>query len=257
MDLHMKHAATRVRHDIVRRNLTVLKVEQLSPGTRRLILGGEALAGFTSLSPDDHIKIMLPSDGGRPLMRDYTPRRYDADRQELTIDFAMHESGPVTSWARNAQTGDMIEIGGPRGSMVLADDFDWWLLIGDETGLPSIGRRVEEMRSGLPATTIVSVETPADEQTIVTAAQHDARWVHREGLPATDPSQLIEAVRRFTPPPGDGFIWVGAEAGVAKALRNLIVDELQWPNVWIKASGYWLAGQADASDKPDVESTAA
>jgi NADPH-dependent ferric siderophore reductase len=256
MDELMKHTATRVRHELARRNLTVVKIEQISPGIRRLILGGDALAGFTSMSPDDHIKIMLPSEGDRPLMRDYTPRRYDAARQELTVDFAMHDSGPVTQWASNAQAGDTIEVGGPRGSMILADDFDWWLMIGDETGLPSIGRRVEEMRSGLPVTTIVTVEHAADEQTLETAARHEARWVHREGRSATDPAQLIEAIRQFTPPAGDGFVWIGAEAGVAKALRNLIVEELKWPNVWIKASGYWLAGQADSSDKPDVESTA-
>lgn len=252
----MKHAAKRVRHELARRNLTVVDVQHLSPGIRRLIVSGDALEGFTSMSPDDHIKVMLPSDGERPLMRDYTPRRYDPTTQQLTIDFAMHDSGPITAWAKNAKVGDSIEVGGPRGSMILADDFDWWLLIGDETGLPSIARRVEEMRSGVPVTTLVSVASKADEQQIETAAKHNAYWVHRDGVSATDPAQLIEALRQFTPPAGDGFIWIGLEAGVAKALRNLIMDELKWENVWIKASGYWVAGTADSSDKPDVESSA-
>jgi NADPH-dependent ferric siderophore reductase len=41
------------------------------------------------------------------------------------------------------------------------DDFDWYLLIGDETALPAIGRRVEELRADVSVTTFVLME--ADE----------------------------------------------------------------------------------------------
>ena len=83
--------------------------------------------------------------------RDYTPRRYDAGRNELVIDFALHDAGPATDWAAQAEPGQQLAVGGPRGSFVVPDDFDWYLFIGDETALPAIGRRLEELRAGARA----------------------------------------------------------------------------------------------------------
>jgi NADPH-dependent ferric siderophore reductase len=37
---------------------------------------------------------------------------------------------------RRRQVGDRLDIGGPRGSAVVPDDFDWYLLIGDEARRP-------------------------------------------------------------------------------------------------------------------------
>ena len=81
-------------------------------------------------------------------MRDYTPRAFDAAGNRLTIDFALHDAGPATAWALNARPGETLLIGGPRGSTVVPDDFDFYLLAGDETALPSIGRRLESPASG-------------------------------------------------------------------------------------------------------------
>jgi NADPH-dependent ferric siderophore reductase len=53
----------------------------------------------------------------------------------LTIDFAIHLAGPH-QWAAAAKVGDRLDIGGPRGSAVVPDDFDWYLLIGDEARCP-------------------------------------------------------------------------------------------------------------------------
>ena len=39
---------TRVRHEVRRRNLTVLRLERLAPKMLRVVLGGEELAQFTS-----------------------------------------------------------------------------------------------------------------------------------------------------------------------------------------------------------------
>jgi NADPH-dependent ferric siderophore reductase len=82
----------------------------------------------------------------------------------LVIDFAIHEAGPATKWAIKAAPGDTLDIGGPRGSAVVPDDFDWYLLIGDETALPSIGRRTEELRAGVPVITAVVVDGADSEQ---------------------------------------------------------------------------------------------
>lgn len=67
----------RVRHEFVRRNLEVCAVERLTPHMIRVTLEGAELVGFTSPSPDDHIKIFVSGLNGATVRRDYTPRHYD------------------------------------------------------------------------------------------------------------------------------------------------------------------------------------
>jgi NADPH-dependent ferric siderophore reductase len=122
-----------------------------------MVLGGEDFEDFTTPSADDHIKLYVPSKAGDLAARDFTPRHFDAEAKKLTIDIALHSAGPAIRWAEQAQAGDVVEISGPRGSLMISDDFDWWLLIGDETALPSIGRRVEGLAAGVHAITLVAV----------------------------------------------------------------------------------------------------
>lgn len=60
----------RVRNELRFRELTVLRVERISAGFQRIVLGGEALDGFTSLGFDDHTKVFFPEPGCR-----FTPRQ--------------------------------------------------------------------------------------------------------------------------------------------------------------------------------------
>lgn len=238
----------RVRHDLVKRNLEVRAVERLTPHMIRVTLGGTELAGFTSLSPDDHIKIFVPGLGGSPTRRDYTPRHYDAQNGTLVLDFVNHHGGPAAAWARAAKPGDRLEVGGPRGSQVISGSIDHWLLIGDETALPAIGRRVEELPAQTPVTTLVAVPGPDDEQAFATTASHVSHWVHRSMEQAYDATGILATLKNLEIRDRT-FVWVGAEAHVAKAVRQYLLDERKVPAQWIKASGYWLKGQADASVK--------
>lgn len=170
----MPHEIVLVQHDPRRRRLRVQWVEPVTPGMLSASLGGPDpdLAGFANLSPDDHVKLYLPDrDGAR---RDYTQRRHDTVAGELAIDFALHESGPATRWAREARPGDVIEVGGPRSSRIVPADFDWWLLVGDDTALPAIGHRLEEFSRGVPLTTVVAVDGFGEKQHLETAAAHRA-----------------------------------------------------------------------------------
>lgn len=245
----MKHEMTRARHEIRRRKLVVQSIERLTPNMLRIVAGGEDMADFPSLSPDDHIKLCVPVADGELEMRDYTPRRFDTEARTLTVDFAVHDAGPATRWALEAKVGDEMLTAGPRGSLVVPQDFDWWLLVGDETALPAIGRRIEELVPGTPVTSIAAVEGPAEEQAFDTRAEHQPVWVHRPLSQAADPAPLLEALKAFSPPPGDGFIWIAAEAGVARAARAHVVERLGHNLQWLKASGYWVKGKADSTEK--------
>ncbi|MFG6082940.1 SIP domain-containing protein [Paracoccus litorisediminis] len=243
----MEPIITRHRFDIRRRTLTVQEKLWITPNMIRFVLFSEELADFESLGPDDHVKLFFDIGGEGPAMRDYTPRAFDRQARTLTLDFAVHEAGPATQWAVDAKLGDTLNIGGPRGSAVVAPIFDWWLLIGDETALPAMGRWVEEMPEGTQVTTLGLVTEAAEEQLWSTRATHEAAWSHRAD-PA-DPAPVLEAAAQLDLPEGKGFIWIAAEAGVARALRDHFQKERGHPREWLKAAGYWLKGQADAQEK--------
>lgn len=238
----------RVRHELKRRSLTVSNIEKITPGMLRIELAGEDLADFVSLAPDDHIKIFVAGAGEEMERRDYTPRRYDNDARTLVIDFAIHEAGPATQWALDARLGDRLEIGGPRGSAVVSNEIKNWLLIGDETALPAIGRRIEETGGDAHVTAIVAVADAAEHQVFQTDAQLETHWAHRPLSQATDASALLAILRTVELAPGT-FVWIAAEASVTRALRAYLVEERGYPLSWIKASGYWVKGKADTTEK--------
>ncbi len=237
-----RHQISRVRRETRRRTLAVASVERLTPRMQRVHFTSDDLRDFDSGAPDDHIKLFLPTPEG-PQSRDYTPRAFDAARGRLTVDFALHEAGPATAWALAAKAGDRLEIGGPRGSNIVADDFDWYLLIGDETALPAIGRRLEELRPGVPVTTVVAIDDDGERQTPVTRAAWTPVWAVRKPAMTDDAALILDALAGHEPPPGDGYVWIAAEGRVARALRVHFVEALGHPREWIKAAGYWSRGQ--------------
>ncbi len=240
---------TRHRHELKRRTLTVRQKTRLTPNMIRILFEGVDLAGFVSLAPDDHVKLFIPTDSGEPERRDYTPRLFDAAAATLAIDFAVHDAGPATRWAIGAAPGDRLDIGGPRGSAVVAPGFSWWLLVGDETALPAIGRRIEELPAGVRVVSVVAIAESGDEQRFATAAEHEAHWVRRPLHRADDPAPLLVALRHIELPQGDGFVWIAAEASVARAVRDELVGRHGHPRAWTKAAGYWRKGVADAHEK--------
>lgn len=240
-----RHAVTRIRRETRRRRITVAAKEQLTPHMLRIRFESPDLVGFESAAPDDHVKLFVPADHpGEPAMRDYTPRAFDAARGLLTIDFALHDAGPATRWALAARPGDSVGIGGPRGSTVIADDFDWYLLVGDDTAIPAIARRLEELRADVPVFAAIVVDSDFDRHDLDTSAALTVRWLSRRVGEEADAALLQQAVEAISLPRGDGYVWIAAEAQVARALRGFVLDTLGHPKQWTKAAGYWQAGAA-------------
>jgi len=247
-----RHRIERARHEPKRRLLTVATRTQLTPSMLRLTFTSPDLADFCSRAPDDHIKLFLPDPhGSGEVMRDYTPRAFDEANKILTLDFALHDAGPATSWALKAQPGDTLAIGGPRGSLVVADDFDAYLLVGDESALPAIGRRVETLRANVPVTTVVVVDGPDHAQVFATRADWTPIWVYRRGAHADDATLLRRALATWATPSGDAYVWIAGEAGVVRRLRDYMIEDRGQPKAWLKAAGYWVRGKAGAHEKFD------
>ena len=225
----------RVRHELKRRELVVLRADTISPSFRRITFTAESLADFVSASFDDHIKLILDVGGGDPVMRDYTPRRFDAAARELDVEFALHGDGPAANWAGQARPGQRVTIGGPRGSFIVPLDFEWHLLVGDETALPAIARRLEELPAGSRAVVRVAVTDPGDRRPLASAAAVDLAWLDTS-------SALLAAVRSIALPGGEGYAWCAAEAAIATQLRKILVDEKGHDRNAIRAAAYWKQG---------------
>ncbi|BEP53833.1 siderophore-interacting protein [Variovorax sp. V118] len=260
----------RVRHELRFRQLTVKTVQRVTPHLIRITLTGDALQGFTSPGFDDHAKLFFPDaatgqltlptagpdgpvwpEGGRPAMRDYTPRRHDAQANTLEIDFALHDAGPATQWAEQAKPGDIVGVGGPRGSFIVPTEFDWHLLIGDDTALPAISRRLAELPAGAHVVVLAEVDSAADEIPLETQAELTLRWVHREGAAPGLSPVLVDTLKTMALPDGDFHAWVGCESAIAKALRAHLVGERGANPKWVRASGYWRRGAVATHDTHD------
>jgi NADPH-dependent ferric siderophore reductase len=243
----------RVRHPAARRRaLTVQHVESLTPQMKRVTFGGD-LDDFVSLGFDDHIKLFFPdgtSDAeGAPntVGRDFTPRRYDPSARTLAIDFALHEAGPATQWAvSRAKPGAPLTIGGPRGSFVIPTGFDWHLLIGDDTALPAIARRLEELPAGTRAAAVIEVGDPSARIEFTTQAELHLVWCYRgeaDTQGGTRGAALLQAVRdTWLPENGEGYVWAAGEAATMRAVRQHLCGERGVHKTRIRAASYWKQG---------------
>lgn len=238
----------RVRHEIKKRVLNVQSLEYITPLMLRINFNSEDLGDFTSLSPDDHIKLFFETPNGIE-MRDYTPRAFDNKNKSLTIDFAMHENGIATDWAKNAKIGDTLTIGGPRGSVIAEGTADWWLLMGDETAIPAIARRIEEMAKGTKAISLIAVSNEAEKQEFKTQADLQSFWIIRSENEKQNPEKFLEALENIELPKGDGFIWVAAEANVTRKIREYLFNIKNHPKNMVQAKGYWVKGHANSVEK--------
>lgn len=244
----------RVRHETKRRNLTVARVETLAPKMVRVVLQGEELEGFTSLGFDDHVKLFFPSDAdGRTdspaAMRDFTPRWYDAEAGELWIDFFLHEAGPAAGWASRAAVGRSLTVGGPRGSFVISlDGIDSHVLIGDETALPAMSRRLAELPAGTSALAVIETDEGSLGYSLESRAALRIVRVPRSAPSDVPASQLINALRGMQFPAGRCFVWVAAESQVARTIRRYLTGERGIERHWVKAAGYWQHGAKGVHD---------
>ncbi|WP_258874666.1 siderophore-interacting protein [Cupriavidus taiwanensis] len=252
----------RVRHPLKMRLLQVLRTTQVSPQLLRVTLGGADLQDFVSASFDDHVKVFFPAAGDdkpvlpqvtadgivfpegqpRPAARDYTPRRYDAAAQELDLEFVLHGDGPASTWAAQARPGQYLGVGGPRGSFVVPLGFDWHLLIGDDTALPAVGRRLEELGAESRAIVVMEVVDASAQIALPSRADVEVRWLHRGDAP--EGSLLEAALRQVTLPQGEGYVWAAGEAAAMKAVRQYLVGERGIDKKRIRASAYWKRGDA-------------
>lgn len=233
-DAFPRRRVQRVRHELKRRDLQVVRTELLGPNFVAVTFAGESLADFTSDSFDDHVKLLFPAANGDLVGRDYTPRAFDRASQRLTIEFAMHGDGVADRWVRQVRVGERLLVGGPRGSMVIPADYDWHLLVGDASALPAIHRRLEELPDGAKGIVVAQV-APEDRRALPRRPGLELHWV-------PGAADLVEVTRALALPSGEGFAWAAGEAALMAQLRQVLLHDKGHPKEAARIAAYWKRG---------------
>ncbi len=226
----------------------------------RAALTGPELTGFATPEPAASVRLLLPStgtsdlvvpewngnefllpDGKRPIIRTFTPRRFDPDVLELDVDIVLHEGGAASAWAQAAEPGDPVAVSGPGRGYRIDPAARSFFLAGDETAMPAIGQLLEEIDAAASVGVIIEVGDPAARLDLPAHPGAQIEWVQRaaDGLPGT---ALVEAVASATIEPGTK-VWVAGEAGSLVAIRRHLFDEFGLGRADVTVRGYWKHGR--------------
>lgn len=246
--------------------LTVTRVEQLTPHMVRVVLSGPDIAAFSPLDhADSYVKLLFAPEGvvypepfsleavkrdfppeQQPLRRTYTVRALSPELSELTIDFAVHGHGGVAGpWAVRAKPGDTLRMLTPNGAYTPSPDADWHLLVGDESAIPAIGAALRRMPVSANVHVLLQVENEHEVQKFDTDADAGYTWLYRDETADTR-QKLVDAVASFEFPAGQGHFFVHGEAEtVMKGIRPHLLRERGVHRDWLSISGYWRLGNSD------------
>jgi NADPH-dependent ferric siderophore reductase len=244
-----------VRHPLAVRRASVAAVRHVVPSIVRITLEGPELDGFVSPGPADHVKVFFPdpetgalllpdvrpeglsrpAEAGTIISRDYTPMP-GADGT-LDLDFVLHgDEGPASAWATRAAVGDVLGIGGPRGSRLAPADIGRLLIVADETALPATRRWRDAVPASIDVTALLSVADDEVTDYFEGDGRIDAEWLVR-GM-----DDLEGALRSLGPIDDDTFVFLAGEATALVPLRRYLRHELGLPREQVSASGYWKRG---------------
>ncbi|GHE53320.1 siderophore-interacting protein [Streptomyces longispororuber] len=258
--------AEKVGYPIRVRRTEVVRTAMVGGGLLRVTLGGPGAQGFEAHAPDEHVKLLFPEPDGSlrlpeqdgtmlrwprpaPTSREYTVRRYDPAAAEIDIDFALHDGGLASDWARAVAPGAVVHVAGPPGGLVVPHAYDRYLLAGDLTALPAIARWLEELPRTARGWAFVEVADAAEEIELSAPGGVEVRWLHRGDRPAGTGDALADAVTAVTVPEGERlYVWAAGEAGRLKPLRRWVRDELRLDKADYDITGYWKRGVADFDD---------
>lgn len=242
------------------RAVTVERTELVTPRLTRITFGGEGLAGFDTPRPGAHMKLFFPpagmewppkdpeADGPRPPSRTYTPRRFDAARNELEVEFVHHGDGLAANWAQSAKVGDPLSLAGPGGGYDIADDAERVVLVADETSMPAAGMVLESVPAGCEAIVLCEVIDGGDERELSPVVSAETRWLHRAPTNARQGSLLERAVIDLGDLGPNTYFWIACEAATMRRIKKRLMTEGGYAASNLHTRGYWKLGETNYPD---------
>lgn len=247
------------------RQLRVLRTHEVTRRTKRIVFAADDLERYDRpdqihcrllFSPegardpqwpklDDDGRVVWPASGALP-SRVYTIREIDVAAGLITIDFFLHEKpGPATRWAIRARPGSMVGMLGPAGNG--PKPADWYLLAGDETGLPGIARILADLPDQARGFALVEVDSAEDEQALRRPSGVELHWLHRtDALPGSS-TLLVEAVRACAWPDdsASAFFWGGCEFLAFRAIHRHLRETIRLPRDRRVLYSHWHRGKSE------------
>lgn len=223
-------------------------------------LAGADLAGFPVTQPASSVRILLPDsgsgalempewngneflrpDGGRPVIRTVTPRRFDTATPALDVEIVLHEGGALSAWASAARAGMPVAVSGPGRGYDVDPSAPGFLIAGDESALPAISQLLEVLPDA-PVTVHIEVAHPDARVDMPAHPQAALHW-HDRNTGDTPGHTLTTAVRASSITAGTR-VWVAGEAAAVQRIRKHLFDERAVPraDAWVR--GYWKQGRA-------------
>lgn len=225
--------------------------DRLTPNMRRIVLHGPELAGFPEHQEGGYVKLVFapPEEGGKPTLRSYTIRAFDAAEQALTLDFVDHgDEGPASAWANHSEPGDPITIRGPGEPKLAAPDADWFLLAGDMSALPALAVNLENLPDDARGYALIEVLSEDDRQAIDHPEGIELRWLVNPD-PERPNALLDEHVRALPWLPGTPYPWFAGEFSTMRSMRRYFRDESGIDRRAMYCSCYWKMGDTDEGMK--------
>ena len=240
------------------RQMTVLSAHHFTPHMLRIRFGGEDLKRF-SLFGAMHVRLLLPTEdvpqpvwpimgpnglpfwpdeAKRPAARAYTIRNLNIEQGWMEIDFYIHETeGLACQWAKIAGAGDKIGLMGPVGRPLR--QAKQYLIGTDMTGLPAVGRMLEEFAADVTGHVLIAVDTQADVQPLTYPAGVSIEWIVNADQNAAA-TELTNKLCALPWPEGDdSFGWFAGEADFAKIMRDYWRKQLGKSRDQTLVAGYW------------------
>jgi NADPH-dependent ferric siderophore reductase len=239
-------------------------VSRVSGRLVSVLVSGDDLGGFADAVPTAHLKVFLPAEGQaepllpefapdgvvpddapRPVVRTYTPRRYDPAAGTLEIWFLLHGDGPAAAWAARARPGDKLAVAGPGGRFTLEPAAGHWWLAADESAIPAVATLLDALPETVTVDAHIEVDGPEDEVELSGPAKATITWHHRQ--PGEYGVELAQAARAAAIP-GDARVWVACEASAMRGIRRYLTRERGVGLDRLVTRGYWRAGEQNHPD---------
>ncbi len=243
------------------RPVTVRRVERRTPRLVRVTLAGAELEGLTVDQPAASVRLLLPprgadapvmptwngnefllSDGRRPTIRTFTPRRADGEALELDLEIVVHGSGAASEWAGAAAPGQPAAIAGPGRGYVVDPEARAFVLGGDETAIPAISQLLEVLPTATPVQVRIEIAHPDARLALPDHPSASVEWCDLPNGEA--PGDALVAAVRDTDLDPSARVWVAGEAAAVQRVRRHLFEHRGFPRAQTSVRGYWKHGRS-------------